>query len=103
MRVKCNQLNRKKTEDFKKTSHACKKKPLKEKAVLFFDMSKSMTHSPCSTEENEQRRCRHDAATERWLKTIRQTMRKTAVQPRVHFQRMPQRPVDDEGILRDFE
>ncbi|KXV58841.1 hypothetical protein AD947_05325 [Acetobacter tropicalis] len=62
-----------------------------------------MTPSSYSTPENEQRCSRHDAATQRWLKTIQQTMRKTAIQPRVHFQRVPQRPVDDEGILRDFE
>lgn len=44
-----------------------------------------------------------DAATERWLKTIRQKIESNPSQPRVHFQRSPLRPVDEEGTLRDFE
>lgn len=44
-----------------------------------------------------------DTATERWLKTIRQKVENTPTQPRVHFQRSPLRPVDEEGTLRDFE
>jgi hypothetical protein len=68
-----------------------------------FCASMSMAYSPCPTLENEQGRSLHDAATERWLKTIQQKMRAATIQPRVHFQRTPMRPVDEEGILRDFE
>lgn len=44
-----------------------------------------------------------DAATERWLRTLRQKMNADGPQPRVHFSRTPDRPLDNEGVLRDFE
>ncbi|GAN68396.1 hypothetical protein AD949_10240 [Acetobacter orleanensis] len=44
-----------------------------------------------------------DAATERWLATLRQKIKADGTQPRVHFSRTPDRPFDREGVLRDFE
>lgn len=44
-----------------------------------------------------------DAATERWLATLRQKMKTDGTQPRVHFSRTPDRPLDQEGVIRDFE
>ncbi len=44
-----------------------------------------------------------DTATERWLTTLRQKMKADGTQPRVHFSRTPDRPLDNEGVLRDFE
>ncbi|WP_395495851.1 hypothetical protein [Acetobacter sp. KSO5] len=44
-----------------------------------------------------------ETATERWLATLRQKIKADGTQPRVHFSRTPDRPLDHEGVIRDFE
>ncbi|MFT9398509.1 hypothetical protein [Acetobacter sp.] len=66
-------------------------------------MSNPMAFSSRPSYSAQQGPAMQDGATERWLKTIRQKMENASTQPRVHFQRSPRRPVDEEGTLRDFE
>lgn len=62
-------------------------------------MPQSFTPGPDTSPSSLQR----EASTERWLATLRQKMKTDGTQPRVHFSRAPDRPLDHEGVLRDFE
>ncbi|MCG0998015.1 hypothetical protein [Acetobacter persici] len=66
-------------------------------------MSTMMPQSSSTAPETAPALTLREAATERWLATLRQKMKADGTQPRVHFSRTPDRLPDREGVMRDFE
>ncbi|KFL87894.1 hypothetical protein AD933_04255 [Acetobacter malorum] len=62
-----------------------------------------MPQSPRPRPEISSPSVQREAATERWLTTLRQKLKADGTQPRVHFSRTPDRLPDREGVIRDFE
>lgn len=62
-----------------------------------------MPQSPRPRPETSSPSVQREAATERWLTTLRQKLKADGTQPRVHFSRTPDRLPDREGVIRDFE
>nr|WP_063907789.1 hypothetical protein [Acetobacter malorum] len=62
-----------------------------------------MPQSPRPGPETSPSSTLREAATERWLATLRQKIKADGTQPRVHFSRTPDRLPDREGVIRDFE